>query len=426
MSKYSEQISTLQRRLTPFSQRIEKQRYLASIKKGMMDVTVVLLLGSFFAMLLFLSQLNWFGANFLAQWRWVWEALIASTYGMLGVYVGLSISYHHSKQLKTPLFYSLFLSGVAVVLSHWVLAGATRFADVRCDNVLIGVIVSLLTVEVIHRTHKKKESQRFNWVPIGSRKTAYQVLVSSTYLIVLCLLWHWCRLYLVNSAINQWGMAVIGSFDTPVMIFLIVLVEMLFWFIGLNGYSILAAIVLPVATNNLVLNTQLIAAGKEATYIFTPNFWDFFAGMSGSGLVGGLAILALFSKVESLRAKGKVAIIPSLFHISEPILYGLPIAYNPYFFIPFVIGTPILSVCQWFVFRWGWVNAPAYHVADLPLPLAQLLSTMDWRAILLVVVIFLLAILMYYPFFKLYEKEVIATELEAENDHRFDDLDLDF
>ncbi|MBP1042710.1 PTS sugar transporter subunit IIC [Vagococcus sp. BWB3-3] len=423
---YADKISTLQRRLTPFSQKIEKQRLLSSIKKGMMDLTIVLLVGSIFAMLLFLSRLNWFGAAFLSQWQDLWQFLIFSTYGMLAIYLGVSVSYHHSKHLNTPFFYSIFLSVVAVVVSHLVLSGSVNMADLKFANLLIGLAVPLLTVEVIHQAGKKKESTRLKGIPLGSRKTAYQLVISSTYLILISLLFYACRLYVVESGLIQWGWRLIAGFDTPVMIFLIVLLEMLFWFIGLNGYSILAALVLPIATNNLVLNTNLLAAGKEATHIFTPNFWDFFAGMSGSGLVGALAVLAIFSKVDSLRTKGKVAIIPSIFHISEPILYGLPIAYNPYFFIPFVIGTPLLAVCQWFVFKWGWVNVPAYHVADLPLPLAQVLATLDWRALLLVGVVFGASILMYYPFFKLYEKEVIATELAAEKDQRFDDLDLDF
>lgn len=424
MDKQSETISLLQKKLTPFSQKIEQQRLLSSIKKGMMDLTIVLLIGSVFAMLLFLGQLSWFGAVYLRQLQPLWEVMITGTYGMLGLYLAVSISYHHSKRLNTPQFYSIFLSSIAVVVSHFIMVNRSSGAFIKVDNLLIALVIALVTVEVIHKLSRQTGS-RFNWIPIGSRKTGYLVVTSSLYLVMIGILSFVCR-SIIKGPVSDWLGSIVTSFDTPVMIFAIILLEMLFWFIGLNGYSILAAIVLPIATQNLVLNTNLIAQGKPGIHILTPNFWDFFAGMSGSGLVGALALLALFSRVDSLKEKGKVAIIPSLFHISEPILYGLPIAYNVYFFIPFVIGTPILAVCQWYVFKWGWLNVPAYHVADLPLPIAQVLSTMDWRALFLVVAIFGLSLLMYYPFFKLYEKQVIENELAAKTDDRFDDLDLDF
>lgn len=421
MSKNSERISMMQSRLTPLSQKVEQQRHLSSIKKGMMDINPILLLGSVFSMLLFLSQL--FTVNWLAQYTNFFELLIKLTFNSLALYLSISISYHHSKQLETPLFYSIFLSVISVTIVHAITLHSANF---EIQNVFIGIVVSLITVELINKINLKKESVKLSWIPTGSKKTFILTFFSVFYLICLILL---------SSSLSNLGIMMILKdffnylliqFDTPIILFIIVFFEMLLWFIGLNGYSILAAIVLPIATDNLIINNNLLLNGGTPTKIFTPNFWDYFVGMSGSGLVGALAVLALFSKVSSLKEKGKLAIVPSIFHISEPILYGLPIAYNPYFFIPFVIGTPVLSVLQWYVFKWGLVNLPSYHVADLPLPIAQILSTMDFRAVILVIVIFILSILMYYPFFKRFEKSVIESEAIVAEDNRFKDLDLDF
>ena len=426
MSNNSERIAKVQRHLTPLSQKIENQRYLSSIKKGMMDLNIVLLVGSIFTMALYLSQVNWFGTSILKETTSFLQAMSWVTYGLLGIYLTVSISYHHSKKINAPLFFSIFLSIVAVITSHLALMNTYEFGEIKINNLFITLLVSLLTVELTGKVTNKKDNLLFSWIPIGSRKTSYQMFFSISYLVALTILFKGYHIYINQSNVGNLLLWIIGGLDTPIIIFIIVFLEMLLWFIGLNGYSILAAIVLPIATNNLILNMDLIQQGKEATHIFTPNFWDFFIGMSGSGLVGSLAVLALFSRVKSIKEKGRIAIIPSIFHISEPILYGLPIAYNPYFFIPFVIGSPLLAVVQWLIFKYGFVNVPSYHVADLPLPLAQVLSTMDWRAIILVIFIFALSILMYYPFFKMYEKKVIETELINSKDERFSDLDLDF
>lgn len=421
MSNNSEKISMMQSRLTPLSKKIEQQRHLSSIKKGMMDINPVLLIGSVFGMLLFLSQLGSF--QWLKSYAWLFEDFIKLTFNSLALYLSISISYHHSKKLDTPLFYSLFLSLISVTLVHGVIYNSQFF---EMNHIFIGILLPLLTVEVINKININKESNKLNWIPKGSKKTFTTIVFSVIYLITITLASY--SIYHLAQMINFKGFIsfILSQFDTPVILFVIVFIEMLLWFIGLNGYSILAAIVLPIATNNLIINNNLLVNGDIPMKIFTPNFWDYFVGMSGSGLVGGLAVLAMFSKVSSLKTKGRIAIIPSLFHISEPILYGLPIAYNPYFFIPFVIGTPILSVFQWYVFKWGFVNVPSYHVADMPLPVAQVLSTMDLRAILLVIVIFILSIIMYYPFFKQFEKQVISSEKANEEDNRFDTLDLDF
>ncbi|MGM3304362.1 PTS transporter subunit EIIC, partial [Bacillus cereus group sp. BC12] len=83
---------------------------------------------------------------------------------------------------------------------------------------------------------------------------------------------------------------------------------------------------------------------------------------SGSGITGALVILALFSKSRELKADGKVSVVPAIFTISEPVVFGLPICFNPYLFIPFVLGPPILAVGQWFVFHFGWVRPPIANV----------------------------------------------------------------
>ncbi|EUJ43405.1 PTS transporter subunit EIIC, partial [Listeria riparia] len=219
----------------------------------------------------------------------------------------------------------------------------------------------------------------------------------------------------------------INSIDTPYAVFLICFFEMLFWFIGLNGYAILVGFVMPFMTQYLGANAAAYAAGEPIPHVFAPNFWDYFMGFSGSGLTGALVLLALFSKSKELKAVGKVSVVPAIFTISEPVVFGLPICFNPYLFIPFVIGTPIVAVGQWFVFHFGWVRPPIANVGGTPIPLAQYLATMDWRAIILIIVVLAVAVCMYYPFFKMYEKSLVKEEANVSDRERAHEaLDLDF
>jgi len=113
--------------------------------------------------------------------------------------------------------------------------------------------------------------------------------------------------------------------------------------------------------------------------------------------------------------------------ISEPIVFGLPVAFNPYFFVPFVLGTPLIGAISFTAFKSGIVRAPILHVGGTPVVLAQYLTTMDWKAVVLFFVIMLLAVGMYYPFFKMYERSLaVKGEEEAERQVQLDSLELDF
>ena len=63
--------------------------------------------------------------------------------------------------------------------------------------------------------------------------------------------------------------------------------------------------------------------------------------MGGAGSTLGLVLLMLFvAKSQQLKVLGKAAILPGLFNINEPVIFGAPIVYNPYLIIPFIV-TPL-------------------------------------------------------------------------------------
>ncbi len=118
------------------------------------------------------------------------------------------------------------------------------------------------------------------------------------------------------------------------MVFVIVFLEMFLWYMGINGYGILAPIVLLFAISNLNANFQAIATGEAPQFIFTPNFWDYFLSVTGSGITGAIVILSLLSKKTTLKNLGRTAASGTLFSVSEPIVFGIPVVMNPYFLSP--------------------------------------------------------------------------------------------
>ena len=83
-------------------------------------------------------------------------------------------------------------------------------------------------------------------------------------------------------------------------------------------------------------------AGAELPAIFTEPFWSFFIVLGGSGATFALVLLYLRSQSVYLRSIGKLSLVPAMFNINEPVIFGSPVVMNPILFIPFV-GIPMVN-----------------------------------------------------------------------------------
>lgn len=127
--------------------------------------------------------------------------------------------------------------------------------------------------------------------------------------------------------------------------------------------------------------------------------------------------------------------IPALFGINEPILFGAPIVLNPLFFIPYVIGGAILGTFPHWLMDMGLLNMPVFNPPYVGVFLEGYLVNLDWRTIVVNAIQMLGSIALWYPFFKLYEKRELENEkaveaqksaISAEDEALLNDLDLDF
>ena len=137
----------------------------------------------------------------------------------------------------------------------------------------------------------------------------------------------------------------------------------------------------------------------------------------GTGNTLALCVMGLFSKSEQLKAVSKAAIVPGLFNINEPVIFGYPIMYNPIMCIPFILNPVITMIICYFGYMIGFFK-PAYIsiTANLPVGFAQYLTTLSWTNIFIPVIAFAVAFACYWPFFKVYEKELVAKEAQAKEE----------
>ena len=191
-----------------------------------------------------------------------------------------------------------------------------------------------------------------------------------------------------------------------------------FWFVGIHGPSIVEPAIAAVAYSNPDLNLALMQAGDHADKVITSGTQMFIATMGGTGATLVVPFIFMwFAKSKRNKMVGRASVVPTFFGVNEPILFGAPIVLNPIFFIPFIFA-PIVNVWifKFFVSTLGMNSFTATLPWTTPAPLGILLGlNFQVKAIILALILIAVDTLIYYPFFKVYDKQVLEEELKGDS-----------
>ena len=122
------------------------------------------------------------------------------------------------------------------------------------------------------------------------------------------------------------------------------------------------------------------------------------------------------AKSAQYRQLGKLSIVPNLFNINEPILFGTPIVMNPLMAVPFIIVPPLNALILYFTIASGiippmggvmppWTTPPVisgFLIGGVPYAIMQLVVVLIGAAI-------------YFPFFKKADAMAYADEIATNN-----------
>src|SRR5438046_7313121 len=185
---------------------------------------------------------------------------------------------------------------------------------------------------------------------------------------------------------------------------------MLLWSVGIHGMNVVTAIAIPFWLTTLASNDPRVINGGHG--IVTEPFFHIFAHLGGSGATWPLVIYMLRSRSAQLRTVGKVAFGPAVFNINEPVTFGVPMALNPLMMIPFVLVPVTIVKINYFVFFVGLVHVPIIiQPFTVPIGISGFFATGgDFKGSLLQFFDLAVSAVLYYPFFKAWERILVARE----------------
>jgi PTS system cellobiose-specific IIC component len=202
----------------------------------------------------------------------------------------------------------------------------------------------------------------------------------------------------------------LSASENLVAIVVMIALSRVLWFFGVHGTSIIMAVLSPVMAVNVVENLAAYEAGQALPHVLATGFISWQIGM----LPAAIAML-LVCKSAQLKSISRLGIVPSIFMISEPILFGTPFIFNMELLIPhigafsFAVGAGYLLQSLNIVGR-CFIATPSF----MPGPLAMFFATLDWKAAVAYCIIVAVCVLIYLPFIKAYDKKLVDQESAGE------------
>ncbi|MCY1052048.1 PTS cellobiose transporter subunit IIC, partial [Mammaliicoccus sciuri] len=170
------------------------------------------------------------------------------------------------------------------------------------------------------------------------------------------------------------------------------------WIVGIHGANIISAFITPIVLSNMQLNIE------GANIPFAGEFQNSFVVMGGSGATLGLCVfIAFLAKSEQLRVLGKASLAPGLFNINEPLVFGLPIVYNPFLAIPFFLAPMVSASIGYWTIKLELVK-PIIAQVPWPSPIgfgAFIGTAGSLMAVLVSLICGFVAFLIWFPFIKI-------------------------
>lgn len=414
----------IESKITPIAGKIGQQKYITSIRDGFIAALPFMIVGSFMLVFIFppfSEHTTWGFAKawlaFSAKHRDVLMLPFNLSMGIMTLFISVGVAASLARHYKLDPITTGLLSLMAFLLVAAPYKDGTISTQYFSgQGIFTALVVSIYSTEVYAFLKRHHITIRLPpQVPTGVSRS-FEILVP-----VLAIIFTLYPLNLIlehetGMILPAWIMSLVAPLvsasDSLPAVLLSVLICQILWFAGIHGALIVTGIMNPFWMANLSANQMALAAGQAIPHIYTQGFWDHYLLIGGVGSTLPLALLLLRSKAVHLKTIGRMGVIPGLFNINEPILFGAPVIMNPLFFLPFVFIPMINAVIAYAATYWGLLPRVVSMTAwTTPAPIGASWAA-NWAITPVFMCLFCMftSALMYLPFLKVYEKQLLKEE----------------
>ncbi|MFD1900597.1 PTS sugar transporter subunit IIC [Enterococcus termitis] len=420
----------MEQHLMPVANKFGSQRHMVAIRKGLIATMPLTIVGSFFTVFQNIPIEAY--TKFITPYLPVLDIPSRYTMGILALYATFGIASALAKSYKLD---SLSCGLLALMAFLVTAAPPTRVLEDVTDVISAGryinlanlgsaslfgaIVTALISVEIYRFFIVKNITIKMPEGVPPEVSNSFIALIPGAVILML----FWVIRHILGFDLNGFLSTILmplkgilagnSLFGGLLTVFLICF----FWVLGIHGPAIMGPVIRPFWDMSIAENVDAFTNGVSANNlpnIFTEQFLQWFIWIGGAGTTLALVVLMMFSKSKYLKSLGRLSFLPGIFNINEPIIFGTPIVMNPILGIPFIVAPLVTTTLSYFLTI---SNVVPMMMARLgfafPAPIAAWMST-NWSitAALLVCVNFAITLAIYYPFFKVYEKQQLDKEAE--------------
>lgn len=432
----------LEKILMPVAIKFTDNKHLTALKDGFVFAMPFLIVGSFSLLLINLPlrdqstplYMEWYD-NLMIDYRNSWLQPYYATMGIMSIFVSFSLGSSLANQYKLNGTIGGFLSMFSFILISAPIQNVTlgndafgmkvgeSFISINANylgstGLFVAIIGGYLSVELYRLMVKVGLIIKMpDSVPYAVARS-FEAITPIIFIIAILhpvsnILLSKKGAYIPQLLMDLFAPMIKASDTLPAILLTLFFIHFL-WFVGLHGSNIIIAIITPFLIHNLNANQAALKASEELSNIFTYGFNEQFAYAGGAGATLGLTILMLFSENNHLKAIGRLSIVPGIFNINETVMFGAPVVLNPALFIPFITVPLVNGTIAWYAAKYGFIKKIISLVPwTTPAPIAAFLSSnLAVSNIILSVALIGVAMIIYWPFLKVYELILSKEEKE--------------
>lgn len=409
----------LQEKLLPVAARLGNNKALVSIRDGITLTIPLLLIGSLLMVIASFPIPGWekyLGDIGVADYLWKG---VDSSFGLLGLVASFGIAYFMARQYKVDgipagiVSLSSFITVTPFITGE---AGAGMpTAFMASKGLFVAMILGLINGYIYQWfINHNIQIKMPDGVPPAVSKS-FSAIIPGAVTIV-----GWLIVYATLDKLSLPNLHEIaqGALGGPlgllgnnvIGLLILIFLNSSFWFVGLHGGNVVNAVMKPLWLANLDANKAAYQTGETLPNIFTSVFMDNFVFIGGGGATIGLVLalgyLAHKKKAsKQLKTLAPITVIPGLFNINEPAMFGVPIVLNILLLVPFILAPMFNLLVAWGAMASGLVpltyTDPGW---TMPPVISGLLATGSISGSLLQIVLIVLDVLLYLPFVIAIEK----------------------
>lgn len=425
----SKAIEILEEKLVPVAAWIAENKYVNGIRRAFIMMMPLLMIGSLFLMITAfpLPAYQRGMASLLGEnWKDIFDIPVSATFNLIALFVAFLVAQQLAKQFELDSI-AVGLLSLASFLILTPLGNTSEFGQVitfvwlGSKGMFVAMVIGVVTVKIFHFFVKRDILVKMpDGVPPEVIKS-FEALIPGTVILATALLLRVGMEHTSYGTIHDFvykmlalplralGTSYIGSILTVFAISIL-------WSVGINSGSMVNGFVRPFWLENQAENIAALQAGQPLPHVITEQFFDMI-WMGGAGVTLSLLLaIVIFAKSKHIKSVGAIGIVPGIFNINEPVLFGLPIILNPIMLIPFNIVPIVMVTTQYIAMNIGLVSKPLGVAFPWPTPavISGFITVGDLSGALIQIVNLIIGAMIYLPFLRIIDKASKKEEDEME------------